>query len=204
MSFGLLSAGIFSTFAAGPGRQMLHGHVPAAVARLQAAGLLPATNQLHLAIGLPLRNPAALDDFLRQVYDPASPNYRQYLTPEQFTERFGPAAQDYEQVIAFARANGLTVTATHGNRVLLDVSGSVKEIENAFHVTLRLYQHPHEQRKFFAPDGEPTVDAAVPLLQISGLDNYSLRRPMNVVRPLTAMFTWATATSSLAFTTMGR
>jgi len=40
-------------------RQVLHGHVPAAVARfnLQPTGQLPATNRLALAIGLPLRNP---------------------------------------------------------------------------------------------------------------------------------------------------
>ena len=39
------------------------------------------------------------------------PNYHHYLTPEQFTERFGPTEQDYQAVIAFAKANGLTVTA---------------------------------------------------------------------------------------------
>jgi subtilase family serine protease len=179
ISFGLLSAGLFTAEAAGLGRQMLHGHVPAAVARLQAIGLFPATNQLRLAIGLPLRNPVALDDFLRQAYDPASPNFRQYLTPAQFTERFGPTEQDYQKVIAFAHANGLTVTATHGNRVLLDVSGSVRNIERAFHVILRLYQHPRENRKFFAPDAEPSVDLHVPLADISGLDNYSLPHPNN-------------------------
>ena len=160
---------------------MLHGHVPAAVARLQAVGNFPATNRLHLAIGLPLRNPAALDEFLRQVYDPASPNFRRYLTPEQFTERFGPTEQDYQKVIAFARANGLTVTATHGNRVLLDVSGPVTKIERAFHVTLRVYQHPREPRKFFAPDVEPSADLDVPLADISGLNNYSLPHPKNII-----------------------
>src|SRR5208282_2688901 len=71
--------------------QVLHGHVPAAVARfhLQPTGQLPATKSLQLAIGLPLRNEAALDDLLRQLYDPASPNFRQFLTPEEFTARFG-------------------------------------------------------------------------------------------------------------------
>ena len=158
-------------------RQFLHSHVPAAVAKLSAAGLLPATNRLHLAIGLPLRNSAALNTFLRQVYDPASPGFRQYLTPEQFTEQFGPSEQDYQKVIAFAQANGLTVTAMHGNRVLLDVSGAVAEIERAFHVTLRLYQHPHENRRFFAPDVEPSVDLNVLLADVSGLNDYALPHP---------------------------
>jgi subtilase family serine protease len=176
----LLSAGVFPAIAADPGRQVLHGHVPGVVAHLQAVGRLPASQRLNLAIGLPLRNEAALDVFLQELYDPASPNYHQYLTPKQFTEKFGPTESDYEKVIAFARANGLTVTATHGNRVLLDVSGSVADIENALHLTLRVYQHPKEKRTFYSPDAEPSVDLGVPVADISGLDNYELPHPKNV------------------------
>src|SRR5206468_1698036 len=42
---------------------------------------------------------------------------------------------------------------------------------------LRLYRHPREARTFYAPDAEPSVDLVVPLLHISGLDNYSLPHP---------------------------
>ena len=111
-------------------------------------GRFPGTNRLNLAIGLPLRNEEALDNLLQQIYDPASPNFRQYLTPEQFTEMFGPTEQDYQAVIDFAKTNGLTVTGMSANRVLLDVSGSVADIEKAFQVTMRTYQHPKENRMF--------------------------------------------------------
>jgi len=160
-------------------RQVLHGHVPAAVARfnLQPTGQLPATKSLHLAIGLPLRNQAALTDLIQQLYDPASPNYHRYLTPEQFTEQFGPTEQDYQKVIAFAKRNGLTVTGTSANRVLLDVSGSVADIEKAFQVTMLTYRHPTEARDFFAPDTEPTVDAALPVVDIQGLSDFSRPHP---------------------------
>ena len=167
---------IFSRFAAGP-RQFLHGHVPAAVAHLTPLGLLPATNQLHLAIGLPLRNEEALNKLLQEIYDPASTNYHRYLTPEQFTAQFGPTAQDYQAVIDFARTNGLTVTATHSNRVLVDVSGDAATVEKVFHVTFHLYRHPAENRDFFAPDTEPSLDLGVPILHISGLDNFTVPRP---------------------------
>ena len=83
---------------------MVPGHVPAIVKLLQPTGRLSSTNSLNLAIGLPLRNQEALSDLLDQIYNPASPNYRQYLTPEQFTEQFGPTEQDYQAVIAFAQA----------------------------------------------------------------------------------------------------
>lgn len=167
-------------FAAGPAMKMLHGHVPAAAARLSAKGALPSTNRLNLAIGLPLRDEQGLNDYLAQLYAPASPNYRQYLTPEQFTEKFGPTEQDYQSVIAFARQNHLTVTATHGNRLLLDVNGAVKDIQQAFHVGMKVYQHPSESRDFYAPDTEPSVDSNLPAVDISGLSNYGLPRPKNL------------------------
>src|SRR5262245_49209382 len=103
-------------------RQLLHGHVPAPVSHLQSVERLPASKRLDLAIALPLRNQAALTNLLQEVYDPASSNYRHYLTPEQFTERFGPTEQDYQAVIALAKSSGLTVTGTHPNRMLLDVN----------------------------------------------------------------------------------
>ena len=69
---------------------------------------------------------------IQQIYDPASPNFRHYLTPEQFTEQFGPTEQDYQSVIDFAKTNGLTVKATYPNRTLLDVSGSAADGRKSF------------------------------------------------------------------------
>ncbi len=160
-------------------RQVLHGHVPAAVARfnLQPTGQLPATKSLQLTIGLPLRNGAALDALLQQLYDPGSANYHKFLTLEQFTEQFGPTEQDYQSVIDFAQRNGLTVAGTSANRLVLDVIGPASAVERAFHITLRTYRHPAEARDFFAPDVEPSVDMGLPVADIQGLSDYSRPHP---------------------------
>ena len=158
---------------------LLSTHVPPVIAsvHLQPAGNLADTNVLHLAIGLPLRNKAALDQLLQQIYDPNSQNYHHYLSVAEFTERFGPSKADYDALHDFVVANHLKVTTVHPNRVLLDVDASVADIRRVFHVNIRAYQHPREKRQFFAPDAEPTLDLAVPVLHISGLDNYILARP---------------------------
>ncbi len=163
-------------------RRVLPGHVPAAVEQfqLQATGRLPVTNQLRLAIGLPLRKQAALNELLQQLYDPRSANFHKFLTPEQFTEQFGPTEQDYQAVIQFAEGNGLTVAGTHPNRVVLDVEGGVADIERAFQVTLRLHRHPTENRVFYAPDIEPSAPMNLPVLSVSGLDNFALPHPKNI------------------------
>lgn len=126
---------------------------------------------MNLALALPPRDPVGLTNLLRDLYNPSSPRFRQFITPQQFTE------QDFRALITFAQTNGLKVTAMHPNRVILDVEGTVSDIEKIFHVTLRTYQHPSETRTFYSPDVEPSHDAPVPLLSISGLDNFSIPRP---------------------------
>jgi subtilase family serine protease len=155
-------------------RQMLHGHVPRAVTdlKLPAVGRLPATTTLQLAIGLPSRDQAGLDNFLKDLYSPGNPNFRKFVTPRQFTDKFGATEQDYQALLEFARTNGLAVTGTFTNRALIDIKASVADIERVFHVTMRLYQHPTEARTFFAPDVEPSLDSKVPVLHISGLNSY--------------------------------
>ena len=80
---------LFATSAPAAETKSLPGHVPAAVAKfgLQPTGRLPATERLTLAIGLPLRNRPALTNLLQQLYNPASTNFHQYLSTEQFTEQ---------------------------------------------------------------------------------------------------------------------
>jgi subtilase family serine protease len=158
-------------------------HVRGAVRNGQArsVGHLPATQTMRLVLVLPLRNQAEIENFLRELYDPSSLSYRQFLTVEEFTARFGPTLEDYDAVIHFAEANGLTVVGTSRNRLNLDVSGSVENIERALHVTMGVYQHPTENRTFYAPDREPTPFLSVQLWHIAGLDNYSIPRP-NIVR----------------------
>ncbi len=88
-------------------------------------GNLSSTQTLHLVITLPLRNQEELDQLLKDLYNPASPSYHQFLTVDQFTAEFGPTQEDYNAVIDFAQANGLTVVDTSPNRVNLQVTGSV-------------------------------------------------------------------------------
>jgi subtilase family serine protease len=155
-----------------------HAREVALSGQAPSAGRLPAARVLRLVVALPLRHQPELENFLEELYDPSSPNYRHFLTVEEFTARFGPSQEDYDAVIHFAEANGLTVVATSRNRVNVDVMGSVANIEKAFHVNLGLYQHPTENRIFYAPDREPTTDLAIPLWHVTGLDNYSIPHPL--------------------------
>lgn len=160
----------------------LPGHVPKVVAGLPSTGRLPGGTQLKLAIGLPLRNQQSLSNLLQALYDPSSPQYRHYLTPEQFTEDFGPTIEDYQAVVNFAKTNGFTVTAAHSDRMLLEATATVTDIERAFQVSMRLYPHPAEARSFYAPDAEPSVPSDLRIADVSGLNSYTYPHPKNLKR----------------------
>jgi kumamolisin len=141
-------------------------------------GPLPSSEFMSIDLVLALRDEAGLKAFLQQVYDLTSPSYHQYLTVEEFTDRFGPRQDDYDALIDFAEKNGLAVVG--GSRDAMDVqlTGPVSAIETAFHVNMGVYQHPTENRTFYAPDQEPSVDLPFQLWHISGLDNYSIPHPL--------------------------
>ncbi len=144
----------------------------------KSVGRLPATQIMRFNVMLPLRHQPELENFLQELYDPSSSSYRHFLTVEEFTARFGPSQEDYDAVIAFAKSSGFTVEDTSRNRILVDVTGSVGSIEKAFHVIMGVYQHPTENRTFYAMDREPTTDTSFQLWHVSGLDNYSIPRPL--------------------------
>jgi kumamolisin len=144
---------------------------------------LPANQLMQIDIVLPVRDRAGLDNFARGVSDPSSPLYRHYVTVEQFTERFGPSQEDYDAVIRFANENGFTVVGGSRDAIDVQLKASVAAIEAAFHLSIGVYHSFIQNRDFYSPDREPTVDLPFQLWHISGLDNYSIPRPALVRRP---------------------
>ncbi|MGO9933732.1 MAG: protease pro-enzyme activation domain-containing protein [Steroidobacteraceae bacterium] len=161
----------------GVGKQQLSGYRRADFANAPLVGPLGSSAMVSLAIGLPIHHAKELDSLAREVSDPKSPNYRKFITPEEAVKRFSPSAADYAALTAFARAHGLTVDRSYGNRYLLDVSGTVEVVQKAFHVKLNHYRRP-DGTVFFAPDREPSLDFDLPVSYISGFENYVLPRQL--------------------------
>ncbi len=111
-----------------------------------SVGRLPATQTMRFDIVLALRHPVELDNFLQELYDPSSPSYKQYVTPQEFTARFGPSQEDYDAVIQLAKASGFTVIGGSRDSRDVQLKGTVAAIERAFRVTMGVYQHPTENR----------------------------------------------------------
>ena len=150
-------------------------HVRPAVVNGQAQflGAMPASQSLRLDVVLPLRNQPELDQLAKDIYDPRSASYRHFLSPSEFSSRFGPTQEDYDAVASYLTANGLRVVGGSREGTDLQVEGPISAIESAFNVRVGIYQHPTESRTFYAPDREPSVNLGINLWHVSGLDNFS-------------------------------
>lgn len=100
---------------------------------LKLVGSAATTKPVEFNLVLPLRNAAALDKLVTQMNDNTSPIYHKWLTPQQFSEQFGPDAATVASVRKSFEAQGLTVVP--GVRSL-HVSGTARSVGKALGTSL--------------------------------------------------------------------
>lgn len=160
------------------GRTVLPGHLVPALKHLTPLHPTDGSRQLQLAISLQLRNQRALKELLREQNMPSSPNYHRYVTPQQFTNHFGPTTDGVNKVVSYLRSQGIHVSSVSSNRTLIDASASAATVEHAFAITIADYTL--NGRSVYAPTSEPSVPSNLTglILNIAGLDNVSHYRSL--------------------------
>jgi kumamolisin len=162
-------------------------HGPVSATDIGPASAFAENSQVTVTVALTLRNPEQLDKLVEQVYTKGSPQYRQFITPEQFQAQFGPSAETIAAVSKEFEAQGLKVTQS--STAHLHVSGSATQIEKAFAVQLHTYAVAATARtpeyRYRAPLSAPHLPAAIAgsVRAVMGLDNRPrlsphLRHPM--------------------------
>ncbi len=141
-------------------------------------GALPGSTQVSsvvLRFSLTDAQNAALTQLLNDQQSPASPRYRQWLTPEQYAARFGLSDVDLGKVKAYLAAQGLTVTSVARSRSFVTVSGTAAQVGRAFGTTLHSVSAGGERH--FANLSEPQLPAALAAVTrgITGLDDFRLK-----------------------------
>jgi len=155
------------------------GQTAPLVSHAQLLGAANGGQQLNLSIGLHPRNQQELDNLLRNLYDPSSSLYHRFLTPQEFTDEFGPTVDQQQQVVSYLRSQGLTVTSISPNGLLIDANASVAQAQSAFQVVINNYRLG--SRTFFANASAPTIPSTLSSLiaSIGGLDNSVKLHPLS-------------------------
>lgn len=130
---------------------------------------------MSVAVSLKLHDEDGLQQFLGQVNDKQSPLYHQYLTPAEFSAKYGPTTADVAKVTDFLKGSGLAVKDVSANRQVVDVTGSASQIDSAFNT--KIYNYKQGSRQYYANESAPTLpsDVANMVAGVSGLDNHAVR-----------------------------
>jgi uncharacterized protein (TIGR03437 family) len=126
---------------------------------------------------------AAIERLLEEQQDSRSPNYHNWLTPEQYADRFGASQNDIDKISAWLQSAGLTVEHSARGRDWIMFSGTAVQVQAAFQAEIHQFLVDGEMR--YANAGDPSIPAAIaPIVSlIRGLDNIRLRQPKLKSRP---------------------
>ncbi len=152
---------------------------PAVPARRLASNVLSGLEKLAgttpdpatpMQVGVALARPDPAGEVARyqRLYQPASPDYRHFLTPEQFNRQFGVAPDAYQQTVRWLREGGLTVDLSVLSRDYLLATGTVAQIQRTFATIIRRYQSGGTS--FLANVGPPSVPGDLPISSVVGLN----------------------------------
>ena len=152
-----------------------------APADLGTAQAVLGNSAITVSVALPLNDTAGAQTLLQSMYTPGSPQYRHFLSSQQFNAQFGPTQATVAQVTRRFESQGLQVT--RASSTLLKVTGSPSAIEAAFSVSLHAYQvasvHGAPSYLYRAPTSAPHVadDIAPSVQAVLGLDTRPRFRP---------------------------
>jgi subtilase family serine protease len=130
---------------------------------------------------------AELEKLLAAQQDPSSSDYHRWLTPEQFGKRFGPSQADLALVTGWLKSEGFRIDEVAKGRMWINVSGTVAQVEQAFHTSIHTYRVDGVMRH--ANTQDPAIPRALAgvVAGVVSLNDFPIK-PMNSgFRPLGAL-----------------
>jgi pseudomonalisin len=143
-------------------RVTLRGNThPLALAQYDEGAVAPDYPMEHMLLTLVL-DPAqqdALDQLVDAQHNPESPFYHQWLTPEQYGERFGISDADTTQIVEWLQGYGVEVEEVTASRRAIVFSSTAAQVQAAFHTQIHTYKIGDELHHANAND--PEIPAAL-------------------------------------------
>jgi len=142
-----------------------------------------ADSAITLTVAMKPTHADEFEGLLNSIYSKGDPNYRHFLTPQEFTARFGPSKASIERVTQYLRAAGFTVAQTTPSH--LSVTGSISAFEREFGVSLHTFEVAAAGEspgyRFRAPQAAAHLAPSIAndVEAVIGLDNRPRLRPMN-------------------------
>jgi kumamolisin len=150
----------------------LTSHIPSVVKGFSDQGKVADEQTLPVTIALELNNQTELFQKLNSMYRPGSSDFHQFLSPQEFRDRYAPTADQVAQVASFLNAHGIQALSLHENGFMFHGVAKVKAVSSAFHTEIHQYKDA-QNHAYFAPAYELQIPAGLPIQAIHGLQNVS-------------------------------
>jgi subtilase family serine protease len=121
-----------------------------------------------MSIGAELQRPDTSGELslYKQMFQPGSPQYHQFLTPAQFNSQFGVSPAQTDAVRRWLQSGGLSLAAGSGDYVI--AHGTVAQLDQL--LALHINDYTFRGQHFVANDAPPSVPVTLPIAGIAGLD----------------------------------
>ena len=126
---------------------------------------------------------ADLDALLADQQNPSSPRFHQWLTPEEFGNRFGLSSGDHSKVVAWLVSQGFSIKDTGRGRNWVAFSGTAAQVSQALHTPIHRFEVNGETH--YANTADPAVPEALAdvIGGFLGLNNFRLQSFVRLVPP---------------------
>ncbi|MGC2359035.1 MAG: protease pro-enzyme activation domain-containing protein [Thermoplasmata archaeon] len=132
---------------------------------------LPADTPLEISLTLAYPHPAALAAFLSAVESPNSPDYRAYLTHEQFEQAFAPGPAAVGTVVAALRGAGGHEVTVAPDHLSVTAQLDASSVDALLGVRMVYLPGPGDPR-WYTASGTPTLPSGLDGL-VSGVSGLS-------------------------------
>ena len=138
----------------------------------------------------------ALDQLLGDQQNPSSPNYRHWLTPEDYASRFGLTPRDHAKIMDWLKSEGVTVQESSRGRNWISFAGSAAQVSKALRTSIHTYQVNGETH--FANATDPSVPEALAGIVggFVGLNDFRPKPAAHVIGPAGSAPDYTSSTGS--------
>jgi hypothetical protein len=177
------AAGVAAPTDLGPSVR-LAGPTPTLPAGSAVEGPADASASVTVDVALHPRDQTALDGFVAAVSTPGSPEYHHYLAAGQFLPMFGPTASTIAATRSWLTSAGLQPGPTSPDGLLIPVTGSTAQLEQALDVSLVSTRLPDGRVARFTPQQPAVPSSLAPTVAgVIGLSTVATPQPQLVTDP---------------------
>ena len=115
---------------------------------------------------------AALRQLMDEQQSKDSPNFHQWLTPDQFGKQFGPADADIQAITDWLTRQGFQGIKVAAGRTVIEFSGNVGQVRNVFHTDIHKFLVKGEWRQANVSDPQIPVALAPVVAGVVSMHNF--------------------------------